>query len=269
MGKGGLTAFAAVTTCRDAAGRSRVTRLRSDGPLALRESAGAVYLVGAAAGPLGGDALALELRVGDGSTLTVRQSAATLVLPGAAGAWSRLRVHAHVGAGASLRFVPEPTIVAAGCRHVLETRLEVATGGSVWWEERLVLGRANESPDEVVSRIDVERAGRPLLRHALHLGAATSSSTSAVIGSAKAVGSVVSIGPAAAPSTIDSPAGTLGRYVLAPDACLVTATAPDAAALDRLLLREREIAASLMEQRSGIVTDREVLQGRADLDRPA
>lgn len=269
MGESGLTALAAVTTCRDATGRSRVTRLRSDGPLALRESAGAVYLVGAAAGPLGGDSLTLEVRVGDGSELTVRQSAATLVLPGAAGAWSRLRVVAYVGAGASLRFVPEPTIVAAGCRHVLETRLEVAAGGSVWWEERLVLGRAHETPDEVVSRIDVVRADRPLLRHELHLGAATASSTSAVIGSAKAIGSVVSIGPAATPFSLDTPSGTLGRYVLASDASLTTATAPDAASLDRLLLREREVAAPLVEQRGGVVTDLDVLQRRADLDRPA
>jgi hypothetical protein len=70
-----LTARAAVASRADAAGRSRVTVLRSDGPLALRETPLGVYLVGTAAGPLGGDDLALDIDVGPGACLMIRSAA--------------------------------------------------------------------------------------------------------------------------------------------------------------------------------------------------
>ncbi len=94
----GYRSRAAVAASRGPGGRTRVTRLRSDGPLALRESGGAVYLVGAGAGPLGGDDLSLTIEVGPGACLDVRSAAASLVLPGSG--VSRLAVRAEVGAGA-------------------------------------------------------------------------------------------------------------------------------------------------------------------------
>lgn len=232
-----VTAFAAVATCRDDRGATRLTRLRSDGPLALRSHGSTVFMVGAAAGPLGGDELVLDLDVGAGSSLVMRQSAATLVLPGSRPGWSRTLVRARVGSGATLVFAPEPTIVAAGCQHRLDTELSIAEGGAVSWTERIVLGRENELPEHVVSRLDVEHAGHPFLRHELHLGTATSSSSSAVIGSAKAVGSILDLGPLVRPTPVmlDEKHAALGRYVLAANAALTTATAIDAIALDRIL----------------------------------
>ncbi len=50
----GVRARAAVATRADGGGRTRVTVLRSDGPLALRDTPHGVYLVGAAAGPSAG-----------------------------------------------------------------------------------------------------------------------------------------------------------------------------------------------------------------------
>ena len=70
-------AHAAVTAERDASGRTRLTRLRSDGPLAVRETGEAVYLVGAAAGPLGGDELELDLEVGPGAVAPPAAAAAS------------------------------------------------------------------------------------------------------------------------------------------------------------------------------------------------
>ncbi|MDX6338559.1 MAG: urease accessory protein, partial [Streptosporangiaceae bacterium] len=58
----------------DAAGRTRITVLRSDGPLALRETPLGVYLVGTAAGPLGGYDLTLDIDVGPGSCLVIRSA---------------------------------------------------------------------------------------------------------------------------------------------------------------------------------------------------
>ena len=66
--------------------------LRSDGPLALRETPRGVYLVGTAAGPLGGDDLALDIDVGPGACLVIRSAAAMLLLPGPEGGESALRI---------------------------------------------------------------------------------------------------------------------------------------------------------------------------------
>jgi urease accessory protein len=95
----GMTARAVVETEADGDGVTRLGRLRSDGPLALRQvgagggtpdrlaetagrSALTVYLVGAAAGPLAGDSFVLDVTVGAGSALVIRSTAAMLCLPG-------------------------------------------------------------------------------------------------------------------------------------------------------------------------------------------
>ena len=98
-------------------GRTRVTVLRSDGPLALRATPGGVYLVGAAAGPVGGDDLALEVDVGPGTTLVLRSAAASVLLPGPHGDVSRLRIRARVAAGGRLDYGLQPAVAAAGCDH--------------------------------------------------------------------------------------------------------------------------------------------------------
>jgi Urease accessory protein UreH len=119
-------ARAAVTAECDPSGRTRLTRLRSDGPLAVRETSDAVYLVGAAAGPLGGDELELDLEVGPGARLTIRSAATTLTLPG--DGESRFTVRARVGEGGHLDFAPEPTVAAAGCQHRAISDITLAQG---------------------------------------------------------------------------------------------------------------------------------------------
>ena len=56
--------------------------LRSQAPLILRQTPEAVYLVGGAAGPLGGDVLELRIDVRAGATLRLRTAAAAVALPG-------------------------------------------------------------------------------------------------------------------------------------------------------------------------------------------
>lgn len=234
-----VTAHAAVATRCDADGRTRLSRLRSDGPLALRESGGAIYLVGAAAGPLGGDEFVLDIDVGPGSVLTLRQSAATLVLPGRDGAQSRSVVRATVGAGATLVYSPEPMIAAAGCAHRAESTLSIADGGAVVWREQLALGRHAETSGRITARLDASYAGRPILRNELRIGESDVDASSAVLDGAAAVGSTLVAGSEVTVDkdlADDGPEGTVAIFRLAGPGVLVTATATDAGRLTALLV---------------------------------
>jgi urease accessory protein len=184
--------------------------------LVLRGTPESVYLVGGAGGPLGGDDLTIEIDVRPGAELTVRSAAASVALPGHGPGPSRLRVQAEVGAGATLRWMPEPFVAAAGCDHRTEVTVAVGRGGRLVWREELVLGRHREASGSVTSRLQVDFDGRPLLRHELGLGPRHPGAAShAVVGPARAVGSVLVVDPAwqdappAAPPPRDGAAAVL------------------------------------------------------------
>ncbi|MFB4315463.1 urease accessory protein UreD [Actinomadura sp. 21ATH] len=225
------TARAAVTAERGADGRTRLPLLRSDGPLALREAAGAVYLVGAAAGPLGGDDLEIDIEVRAGASLAVRSAATSVALPGAGE--SRLTVRADVAAGGRLDFAPEPAVAAAGCRHRSSARITLAEGAALRWYEELVLGRHGEPPGRHASRFDVTFGGVPLLRHELCLDDPAVYGSPAVLGGARAAGSVLLAGAGLPrePRTGDG----VAVLPLAGPGVLITAVAADSAALRRRL----------------------------------
>ena len=230
----GFTARAAVAAECDGAGRVRITRLRSDGPLALRVSGETVHLVGAGAGPLGGDDLELTVGVGPGARLDVRSAAASLVLPGRPGSPpSRLTVRARVAAGGRLDFSPEPAIAAAGCDHRALADIRLDEGAELVWREEIVLGRHRERPGRYVSRFDVTVGSVPLLRHELRID--EDATSSAVLGGAKAVGTLLVSGPGPAPE----PYAGEGFAVmpLAGPGVLVTALAPDSVRLRERLER--------------------------------
>jgi urease accessory protein len=224
-------ARAAVTAECDSSGRTRLTRLRSDGPLAVRETSDAVYLVGAAAGPLGGDELELDLRVGPGARLAIRSAATTLTLPG--DGESRFTVRARVAAGGHLDFAPEPTVAAAGCHHRAIGDITLAEGATLRWYEELVLGRHRERSGRHSSRIDVSLDGLPVLRHELRLDDPAVYGSRAVLGGAKATGSVVLVGPGLAEEPLVSEG--LAMLPLAAGGVLVSAVADDSATLRRRL----------------------------------
>jgi urease accessory protein len=192
-----VRARAAVVAEPDGRGGTRLTTLRSEAPLLLRPAGGAVYLVSGAAGPLGGDHLELCLTVRPGAALTVRTTAASVALPGRPGGGpSVLRVHADVGTGARLDFLPEPTIVAACARHTVDARLTLARGARLRWRDELILGRYGETGGACRTRLSADLAGRPLLRHALDLPAADPAATGpAVLQGHRATGSLLTIGP--------------------------------------------------------------------------
>ncbi|TDB95525.1 urease accessory protein UreD [Actinomadura sp. 7K534] len=232
------TAHAAVRAERDGAGRVRLTRLRSDGPYALRATPDAVHLVGAAAGPLGGDELNLDLEVAAGAELAVRSVASTLLLPGRGE--STTRVRAAVGHGAHLDLALEPAVAAAGCRHRAVTDFALEAGATLRWREELVLGRHGEPAGRYSGRVDVTVGGRPLLRNELRLPDPGLYTSGAVLGDARCTGNVLLVGPGLAvePYAADG----LAVMPLAGPGVLVTALAPDSATLRRRLRHGEERA---------------------------
>jgi urease accessory protein len=233
-----VRAVARVVAEGDGRGGTRLTCLRSEAPLVLRATPGAVYLVGGAAGPLGGDDLTVEVEVGSGATLTVRTAAASVALPGPGTGPSRLRVRARVGAGARLHWLPEPVVAAHGCDHRMEATLDVAAAGRLVWREEVLLGRHREPSGSVTTRLAVDVAGEPLLRHELALGPAhPGCGGPAIVAGARAVGSVLVVDPAWRDR---APPGALlgsGAVVLALEGpgALVLALADGAVALRRSL----------------------------------
>lgn len=235
-----MRARARVVAAAGPAGTTRLVTLRSQAPLLLRATTGGLHLVGGAAGPVGGDDLRLDVDVGVGATVAVRSAAATVALPGPAGAQSRTVVTATVREGATLHWLPEPGVAAAGCRHLVEARIALAPGGRLVWREEVVLGRHGEGPGSWTSVLAADVAGSPVLRTRLDLGpGAPAWDGPAVAGGAGAVGSLLVVDPAwaHAPPPAAALAPTAAVMPLHGPAALVSALAPDALAL-RLLLDE-------------------------------
>ncbi|MEV6797366.1 urease accessory protein UreD [Micromonospora rifamycinica] len=257
-----MRAVARLVAVADGRGGTVLRELRGESPLLLRQAAATdavptVYVVGGAAGPLAGDDLRLTVEVGPGAALRVRTVAASVALPGRAGAVSRMRVDAVVHAAGTLLWLPEQLVAAAGCDHVAESRVQLAEGARLSWREELVCGRYAEPAGNVVVTTSVDYAGRPLLRQSLAVGpAAPGWAGPAVLGGATATGSLLLVDPASPPGPAVAEAtggGTRGRVrptgpgaaavwlpLAGGPAALLTATATDAHTLRDLLTTPAE-----------------------------
>lgn len=232
---------ARVETALDpATGRTRLVDLRASAPLAIKHAAGAVHLIGAAAAPLDGDHVTIELVVAPHTQLTVRTVAATMAWPGRGRPRaSRLELRATVGAGATLRWLPEPLVPVHGSRHVMTTAIELDPTAHLRWREEVVLGRAGERPGALTLQTRVTRGGAPLLHQELAVdGSAAAAHTSpALLGDARATGSLLAAGPGTPEhaATVQQ-AGLRGAVLdLELGGHLATATASSAATLKRWL----------------------------------
>ncbi len=224
-------------------GGPRYLRLSSVAPLLLRPTAVGLYLVGGAAGPLAGDRVSLDLRVGAGCHLTVRSVAAAVARPGPSRAgWSRLIVTIDIGAGATLHWLPEPSVASEGCRHSVEAAIRMGAGAGLVWREEVVLGRHAEASGSWESALRVDIGGRALIRQHLALGPhAPGWDGQAVVGDARAVGSLLLVGPGVDPGPDvglcrgvgDAGAGSARSTImpLAGPGLLVSALAPTAIGL--------------------------------------
>jgi urease accessory protein len=148
---------------------TRLPVLTSQVPLVLRRTPTAVYLVGGAAGPIGGDELDLRVTVGPGAFLRMRSAAASIALPGLDGLESQLRVTITVGAGGRLEYLPEPVVVTAGARHATLVSVTLAAGASLLLRDELLLGRHGEDGGTARSVLRADYDGRPLLRHSVEV----------------------------------------------------------------------------------------------------
>jgi len=134
-----------LTAARDGAGATRV-HSRHDGPLRLLKSlypegeriAHAV-LVHPPGGLVGGDRLDIALDVQHGAHLLVTTPAATRFYRSNAGEAAQL-VHATVGEGARLEWLPQETLAYPGCIARNEVKLSLAPGASLFATEVLGLG---------------------------------------------------------------------------------------------------------------------------------
>ncbi|MFI8965864.1 urease accessory protein UreD [Streptomyces sp. NPDC053493] len=235
-----LTATARIVAAAD----GTLPVLESDGPLALRRTRASgpytrVTVVGAMSAPLGGDRLALTAEVRDGARLLVDSAAATVALPGSDAAPATYDIELGVGADAELRWLPEQLVSAAGSDLRMRTTVTLAPTARLVLREEQVLGRHAERPGTLTSRLTVRRAGRLLFDQELAYGPGAPAGWDgpAVLDGGRATGQLLVVDP----DFDDKPVDTrlLGSYAaiapLAGPAALVTAVAPDALSLRRVL----------------------------------
>ncbi|MQY37184.1 Urease accessory protein UreD [Streptomyces sp. RB17] len=240
----GVRADARIVARADGRGGTALPVLEGDGPLALRRTRSAgtearVMVVGAMSGPLGGDRFSLTARVAEGARLRVGSAAATLALPGQAKDEARYDVRLEVADDAELHWLPEQLISACGSDLHVTTRAELAAGARLVLREEQVLGRAGEEPGRLSSRLTVRVAGRTVLDQELACGPGAPGGWDgpAVLAGHRAVGQLIVVRPEFAgqpvePQMLDERAALMP---LAGPAALVSAVAPDALRLRRLL----------------------------------
>lgn len=143
---------------------NRFVELRSSGALQLRPTPKGLFVVGGAAGPVGGDRFELDIDIGPGAELLLTTAAANLVHPGPTGERSHYDVRVRLGDGSRLRWTPQPTIAITGADHAMTTTVDAADTASFEWIDELVLGRHDEEPGRVESRVDLVVGGTPSIR---------------------------------------------------------------------------------------------------------
>jgi urease accessory protein len=242
-----VTAAARIEAVAGPDGTTRLPVLSSQAPLLLRRTPSAVYLVGGAAGPIGGDELSLWITVGSGAFLRMRTAAASVALPGLDGCESVLRVSVSVAAGGRLEYLPEPVVVSNGARHATMVAVTLAQGASLVLRDELLLGRHGEDGGTARTVLRVDYAGRPLLRQSVEVsGSDPVALGPAVLSGHRAVGSLLLAGAGShggraefhpAPPRAGPGRATPERAVLAlaGPGVLVTALADDAVALRQRL----------------------------------
>ncbi|MGA5898872.1 urease accessory protein UreD [Streptomyces venetus] len=240
----GVRSVARIVARDDGRGGTALPVLESDGPLALRRTRGSgaearVMLVGAMSGPLGGDHFTVRARAEEGARLSVGSAAATIALPGQAKGEARYDVRLDAADDAELHWAPEQLISAKGSDLHVTTRVDLAPAARLVLREEQVLGRAGEEPGRLTSRLTVRVAERVVLDQELACGPGAPGGWDgpAVLAGHRAVGQLVLVRPEFGTDPVTARVLGDGASVvpLAGPAALVTAVAPDALRLRRLL----------------------------------
>ncbi|MEV7735581.1 urease accessory protein UreD [Streptomyces sp. NPDC088921] len=240
----GVRATARIVARDDGRGGTALPVLESDGPLALRRTRGSgtetrVMLVGAMSGPLGGDRFTVEADVLNGARLRLGSAAATIALPGQSKGEARYDVRLTVADGGELHWLPEQLISAGGSDLCVTTRIDLGVTSRLVLREEQVLGRAGEEPGRLSSRLVLRVAGRTVLDQELACGPGAPGGWDgpAVLAGHRAVGQLLVVRPEFAEKPVTAQVLGEGAAVvpLAGPAALVTAVAPDALLLRRVL----------------------------------
>ncbi|WP_405842350.1 urease accessory protein UreD [Streptomyces platensis] len=204
-----------------------------------------VALTGAVSAPLGGDRLSLNIEVRTGARLHLDTIGSTLALPGPYGGTATHDVLLRVDDDAELHYQPDPVISVVGSDLVTTTRAELAPRARLILREEQVLGRTNEPPGQLRTRLTVRLAEQPLLDQELHLGpGAPGWSGPAVLADYRMTGQILIVTPEFThykpPPQILSTDSDQGEAVLTPlagPAVLISVVAADNRTLQRLLER--------------------------------
>ncbi len=128
-----------------------------------------VHLVSVGATPLGGDVITVRIVVEPGARLALRSVSATIALPSVEDITSHSSFDVEVSG--SLDVDLEPTLVAAGARHLTTKVLTVADGGRVRLRERVQIGRYLEKHESFWSgSIEATVGEHPSFRRHVEMG---------------------------------------------------------------------------------------------------
>ncbi len=154
-----------------------------------------VHVVQAAGGPLGGDELALDVRLKAGTCLQVRSAAATVVQPSSLAAATQWTVVADLAEGAVLDWRPEPTVICDDAELRSSMTVVLQRRARAMLREVVVLGRAGQRGGRFDGVLTVEFDGVPLLAPTLLLdGADPVLAGPAGTGGARVVGMLAAVG---------------------------------------------------------------------------
>lgn len=191
------TRGARLTVARRGA-RTELAELSSSAPVGLyrlRSSTADIAHVAitqTAAMLVAGDDVLLEVSVGAGAGLLVRELSATIAHPGTVPA--RQRISISVAPGGVLIMLEEPLVIAAGASVQRVLEIELAQTAVVLHRDTIVLGRHAEVPGDATISQRVTRDGAPVLEETLMTTDRAATASPAVLGGARAVGTLALYG---------------------------------------------------------------------------
>ena len=191
-----------VAVVAGADGRARLdlaTGLLAPRVVRVTGSRAEVALVATTATLLGGDQVGLEVEVGTGTWLDLRDVAGTVAYHGR-GRPCRVDVRLRVAPGATLIWAGEPLVVSGGADVTRTLDVDVAAGGRLLLRDTVALGRSGETGGDLRCTTTASVDGRPALVEELRLGS-FARSWPGVLGHARVVDTVTALGwqPTAAP----------------------------------------------------------------------
>lgn len=161
---------------------------------------------------LGGDAVRIDVEVGAGGCLELRDIAGTVAYDGR-GVASSWEVHLRLGEGASLIWAGEPLVLAEGSEVERTLHLDLADEASALIRETSVFGRVGEVGGSLLSRTRLNRDHRPVLIEDQHLDR-LSRRRPGILDGVRVMDIIFSLGGNRAPETPDDQTITTPRFEL-------------------------------------------------------